>query len=108
WSRAARTCECCRMPQSCDPLPFGIDHVKVLYHHGPTSPENLALACFNCNTFKASNAAGYDPGTGELTRLFNPRTDEWSQHFAWAGPELIGSTPVGRRRLTCCESISRS
>jgi hypothetical protein len=87
------------MPQSCDPLPFGIDHIKALYHHGPTSADNLALACFNCNTFKASHVAGYDPDTSELSRLYNPRTDVWSDHFAWVGAELVGRTPVGRTTI---------
>jgi hypothetical protein len=87
------------MPQACDPLPFGIDHIKARYHGGSTSANNLALACFSCNTFKASHAAGYDPDTGELTRLFNPRTDDWSEHFAWVGAELVGKTPVGRTTI---------
>jgi hypothetical protein len=31
-------------------------------------------------------------------RLFNPRTDAWSEHFAWTGgfTEIVGTTPVGR------------
>ena len=74
------------MPQSCDPLPFGVDHIKARYHHGATTAGNLALACFSCNTFKASHAAGYDPDSGELTRLFSPRTDVWNDHSH--GPEL--------------------
>ena len=33
--------------------------------------------------------------TGELTRLFNPRTDTWNQHFRIQAGRIIGLTPVG-------------
>jgi len=28
--------------------------------------------------------------------LFNPRTDQWSEHFRWDGAILAGLIPVGR------------
>ena len=54
------------------------------------------MACFSCNLRKGSNIAGLDPETGELTPLFNPRTDGWSDHFAWDGVLLRGETAIGR------------
>ena len=98
-SLANESCEYCRVPQSFDPLPFGMDHIRPQYHHGPAVAANLALACFNCNCFKGTNAAGYDPETDELTPLFNPRTDTWEQHFEWNGPELRGMTSIGRTTI---------
>ena len=65
-------------------------------HRGQTSLENLCLACAQCNAFKGSNIAGYDPVTGELTSLFNPRTHIWTEHFHWNGPTLVGTTPIAR------------
>jgi hypothetical protein len=35
------------------------------------------------------------PGTGEIVRLFNPRSDRWSEHFALVGFEILGLTPIG-------------
>ncbi|NUQ64986.1 MAG: hypothetical protein HUU20_21185 [Pirellulales bacterium] len=67
------------MPPDADPLPFCINHIIAQKHHGPTEPFTLALACYNCNSFKGPNIAGIDPETGRLTRLFNPRVDVWSQ-----------------------------
>ena len=64
WDRAAAACEYCRVPQAFDPLPFGVDHIRPQFHHGPTVAENLCLSCFQCNTFKAVNVAGYDPKKG--------------------------------------------
>ena len=54
------------------------------------------LACAYCNSAKGSNVAGYDPVSGELTPLYNPRSNSWHEHFAWNGPVLRGLTPVGR------------
>jgi hypothetical protein len=96
WERADDCCEYCRIPQRFDTLPFQVDHVIAVKHHGLTTAENLALSCFNCNAYKGPNIAGLDPDTGLLTRLFHPRTDDWVNHFRWRGPVLEGRTPVGR------------
>ena len=99
WDRAAGTCEYCRLPQRLDILPFQIDHVISIKHHGPTSADNLALSCYNENAYKGPNIAGIDVVTGQLTRLFNPRQDDWNEHFSWLGPELVGRTAVGRTTI---------
>jgi hypothetical protein len=94
--RAARQCEYCQMPEACDPLPFCVDHIIAQKHHGQTVDDNLALACYHCNTYKGPNVAGIDRETGQLTRLFHPRRDRWDEHFVFHGAELTGHTPVGR------------
>jgi 5-methylcytosine-specific restriction endonuclease McrA len=55
WRHARRTCEYCQVPQSVDELPFEIDHIIARKHGGPTSADNLALACFSCNHHKGPN-----------------------------------------------------
>ena len=95
--RAGFVCEYCRMPQSCYPtVPFPIDHVISRQHRGPTSLGNLALSCLHCNSHKGPNIAGFDPTTRKLTRLFSPRRHKWNRHFKWAGPVIVGRTPIGR------------
>src|SRR5207245_10285900 len=96
WDRAGGVCEYCHMPHALTLLPFEIDHIIAQQHKGPTTAENLALACWPCNKHKGPNLSGIDPLTGKLTRLFHPRRDVWSKHFSWAGPELLGLTDVGR------------
>ena len=61
-----------------------------------TTIDNLALACLHCNRHKGPNIAGRDVATGDLVRLFHPRQDRWSDHFAWSGAELVERTPIGR------------
>jgi hypothetical protein len=96
WQRGQRRCEYCHLPALVYPLPFHVDHIIARQHGGATVLENLALACLHCNRHKGPNIAGHDPATGELDRLFHPRLDVWSEHFAWAGVELIGRTQIGR------------
>ena len=96
WTRAERSCEYCKVPQFFDPLQFQIDHILAVQHSGPTVEENLALACYACNRHKGPNIAGFDQVTQQITPLFNPRQDVWSEHFQWQGPELLGLSPVGR------------
>jgi len=61
---------------------------------------NLALGCRSCNQFKADAVTAIDPISGEMTRLFHPRTDRWSEHFTVAVDGLITSnTPIGRATI---------
>ncbi len=34
-----------------------------------------------------------------MPTLFNPRQDEWDEHFAWEGPVLRGKTAIGRATI---------
>lgn len=105
WERAGSRCEYCQMPESGDESPFHLDHVIPRKHRGSDDLANLAVACFACSTFKGYDISGLDRETGELTRLFNPRTDRWPHHFRWNGAVLVALTPIGR--VTSCRSTSR-
>jgi HNH endonuclease len=94
--RASARCEYCQLPSPFHPAPFQIDHVIARQHGGTSEYENLALACIHCNRSKGPNIAGLDPDTGEIVRLFHPRTDNWTEHFVWDGPELKALTQIGR------------
>ena len=97
--RARRRCEYCQMPEDGDVQPFQLDHIRATKHSGPTSLQNLAWSCLPCNVFKGPNVAGYDPESDSLQPLFNPRRDDWSDHFEWTGAELVGLTPIGRTTI---------
>lgn len=94
--RAGDRCEYCLRPNLVTIYGYHVDHVIPIRHGGSSRPENLAWACFECNVTKGRDIASYDPVTGALTPLFNPRTQVWSEHFAYRGPVLVGKTAVGR------------
>jgi hypothetical protein len=94
--RAVGRCEYCRILAEYDDEVFCIDHVIAKKHHGPTLLENLAYCCYWCNTYKGDNLSGFDSITASVVRLFNPRLDDWLEHFAWQGPTVIALTDIGR------------
>jgi len=103
WQRAQNRCEYCQLPQFASPLPHAIDHIIARQHGGPTTSDNLALACFFCNSYKGPNIAGRNPQTGRMVRLFHPRKDRWHRHFVWDGPVLVGRTHTGRVTIALLE-----
>ena len=94
--RASNRREYCRLPQTLSDLTFHVDHIIAEKHGGPTTPENLALACVHCNLHKGTDLSGIDPVTGIMTRLFRPRRDNWSDHFRYEDARMVGLTEVGR------------
>lgn len=96
--RANGRCEYCTISQRIYPdFAFHIEHVVARQHGGGDEGDNLALSCHLCNSKKGPNLSGIDPDTGELTRLFHPRTDVWRDHFQHAeNGQIIGITDVGR------------
>jgi hypothetical protein len=75
-----------------------VDHIISKKHGGQTSPENLAYACLLCNRCKGSDVSSVSRETGQLTPLFNPRTERWSTHFALEtdGITIHGLSDIGR------------
>jgi hypothetical protein len=97
--RAGGVCEYCRLPQAGHESPFQIDHIIARQHRGGDELDNLALACFNCNTYKGPNIASLDPSSHQIVRLFNPRRDQWSDHFTYYGALAVGRTPIGQATI---------
>ena len=94
--RAAGRCEYCRVHDSDVLLSHQPDHIIAEQHGGETATGNLALACVHCNRRKGPNIASLDPVSGQLTPLFNPRTQVWEDHFTLEGAYILPRTAVGR------------
>jgi len=94
--RARGRCEYCLLPEEQAYFPHEPDHIIATKHGGKSTADNLALACFNCNRFKGSDIASIDPESGEFTRFFDPRTQEWSQHFSIDRGLIKPRTATGR------------
>ncbi len=98
-TRADNRCEYCRIHQGYYRITFHIEHIIARQHGGSDDDTNLALACHFCNRHKGPNLTGIDPVGGGVTRLFNPRTDNWDEHFAIQNGLMAGLTDVGRTTL---------
>ena len=95
-ARANHRCEYCQRLQPFALRPHEPDHIRARQHGGQTVFENLAFACFWCNRLKGPNVASFDPLTGQLVLLFNPRTQLWHEHFAWEGAVIQPLTAEAR------------
>jgi hypothetical protein len=98
--RAGGCCEYCRVAEGDRLSRFQVDHIIPVKHGGSDATDNLCLACLKCNSFKGPNVAALDPLTGEATRLYDPRHQQWSEHFQInADATLSGISPVGRATI---------
>lgn len=93
--RALGCCEYCLLPESSVLISHEVDHVIAEKHGGVTQENNLALSCTLCNKHKGSDIASIEPDTGEITALFNPRRDRWSEHFQIENGQFLPLTAMG-------------
>ncbi len=102
--RAGEACEYCRLPQESQEATFHVDHVLPRVQGGPTTLDNLALACVSCSLRKAARVTAVDPVDGQEVSLFHPREDKWNQHFVLTAEfHLEGRTATGRATVTALQ-----
>jgi hypothetical protein len=99
-SRASFRCEYCLFPERYATFRHQVDHIIGVQHGGQTILENLVYACIHCNPFKGPNIATLDQ-SGKVSCLFDPREQNWSDHFRLRGPviEPVTSTAEATVRL---------
>jgi 5-methylcytosine-specific restriction endonuclease McrA len=99
--RANYLCEYCHSPERLSANRFTVDHLTPKSLSGSDDLNNLALACRRCNERRYNFVAGIDPETKEIVPIFNPRQQNWKEHFVWTdnGMMIEGITAVGR--ATC-------
>lgn len=98
---AGNRCGYCLTRQEYVPWPLEIEHINPIARGGGNERENLWLACRSCNSYKGAQVEGIDPFSGDRVSLFNPRQQQWREHFAWneRGDLIIGLTPIGRATI---------
>ncbi len=77
-------------------------HIEHINPAGGDHLDNLCLACPNCNLSKASAVTAVDLDTGEEMPLFNPRNQQWNEHFEWDAnyAAIRGITSVSRATVS--------
>ncbi len=96
--RAKFCCEYCLSFEGHSFLKFQIEHIISMKHGGLTELSNLAYACFYCNSYK-----GTDLGTilkdNQIFRFYNPRKDEWLQHFELDNHLILPKTEIAEATI---------
>lgn len=110
--RAGRECEYCHAPERFSNFAFEVEHIVPLFAGGANKLENLAFSCRSCNVFKSNFLTGINEFGEEMHRLFDPRKDEWLEHFAFNSEtlEIEGLSEIGRgtiRRLRINSEMQR-
>jgi hypothetical protein len=95
---AQHRCGYCLTAQEFTAMPLHLEHIIPLAAGGSSTEDNLWLACPLCNGFKGDRTHAQDPDTGEWVPLFNPRQQEWHEHFQWdaEGIGIVGFSATGR------------
>jgi hypothetical protein len=98
---ARHRCGYCLTPQSFTAMPMHVEHIIPIASGGASTRDNLWLACPLCNGYKGVQQQASDPTTGEQVSLFNPRQQNWRDHFLWSddGVEIVGLTAIGRATI---------
>lgn len=98
--RSGNCCEYCRLAEAGRLARFHTDHIIAIKHDGTDVDDNLCLACPKCNAHKGDNVAALDPLTRDATKLYDPRQQQWDEHFK-LNPDatLTGLTPEGRATI---------
>lgn len=95
---ARNRCGYCLSPQHLILGRLQFEHLLPRSKGGRTEEANLWLSCPLCNNYKGDRTVAVDPETGQTVSLFNPRTQDWFEHFRWSadGLRVIGRTAIGR------------
>ena len=94
-SRVERLCEYCLIHAEDTVFGCQVDHIISHKHGGLTEDSNLAYACVFCNRYKGTDVGSINSNSGEFSRFFNPRIEQWSDHFSLDGVRIEGVTEIG-------------
>src|SRR5215203_1895953 len=94
-NRAAGVCEYCSIGINNTYFGGEIEHIISIKHGGKTEADNLALACQPCNRNKGSDLGSIAEKSKLLIRFFNPRTDNWFEHFRLSEGLIEPLTEIG-------------
>ena len=94
-TRAKGLCEYCLIREEDTYFGCQVDHIISEKHGGATQESNLAYACSYCNRNKGSDIGSIVWETQRFCRFFNPRVDQWRDHFGLEGISITALTPIG-------------
>lgn len=94
--RADYLCEYCLVSEQDTIVGCAIDHIISLKHGGSSNIDNLAYCCVYCNRFKGSDIGSIILDEREFVRFYNPRWDNWREHFKLNNFTIEPLTNIGK------------
>ena len=94
-TRAKSLCEYCLIREEDTYFGCQVDHIISEKHGGATQESNLAYACSYCNRNKGSDIGSIVWETRRFCRFFNPRVDQWADHFRLDDVRIAALTSIG-------------
>ena len=78
-----------------------IDSIIPLSKGSTDDETNLWIVCGTCNRAKSDKTEAFDQETNTNVTLFNPRLQNWFEHFVWRvdGTMIVGKTSIGRATI---------
>jgi hypothetical protein len=68
-------------------------------HGGGSEIENLAFACPHCNSHKGSDLTTYLDSYQDIVPLYNPRIQNWQDHFSTETGVIVALTRIGQASI---------
>lgn len=98
-------CAYCRSQEAVLGMRFTVDHIVPEALGGGDDPDNLCLACWDCNLTKGTRIGAADPLTNDLVALYHPYRQKWRDHFVWrdTAVRVEGRTATGRATVHTLE-----
>ena len=96
-----RRCCYCLTTTAITGIEMAVDNIWPQSKCGETCIVNNCLASSACNTFKSDLTEALDPVSQKIVPLFNPRSQQWAEHFVWSSDktQIEGITPTGRATI---------
>ena len=106
-NRANGCCEYCLTRYDFSAETFEIEHIIPLALDGTNELSNLAFSCGGCNNKKRQKFFATDPISLITSPLYNPRIDNWQDHFAWNTDFSIieGLSVIGRATVRFADTL---
>ncbi len=109
-SQARRCCYCRRLNATNHGRAWDVEHViaRVLQHSFMFEPENLAVACIDCNSAKSDRVVLVRPRTqfprrSDAYSIVHPHYDEWDEHLMFGSYIYAPKSAKGSRTIDVCK-----
>lgn len=98
--RADYCCEYCLIPERLSFFKYQVEHIISVKHNGGDELSNLAYACPICNRNKGTDLGTIIGEPPSLVRFYNPRVDDWNDHFVLkSNGEILSTSSIGKATI---------